>query len=230
MAEITAQQLIDNWQLSQKAGADWPDDTVLIWLNEAINDMSIHIPPIFNETIATSADVHAYDLPQFARSIVNVEYPAGEDPPEYLDRRSTLHPAFWNRSGFYDFYDRNRQAPADPQLIISANPTGSQNIEVTFTASYGVDLALIGEVPVPNQFHHLLMLFVNWRAILNEHAEEIQDPDTTTLLISQLMSNADRSMREYYEAIRQAIEMMTTAGPAILQAGWGNLDKYDRIY
>ena len=41
MADPTYQNLIDNWQLSQKASADWPDATVLIWLNEAVNDFSI---------------------------------------------------------------------------------------------------------------------------------------------------------------------------------------------
>ncbi len=227
MAEITYQQLIDNWQLSQKAGADWPDVTVLIWLNEAVNDLSINIPPQSDEKIDCIDDQHVYSLNQFLRDIISVEYPDGDDTPTYLTRRSVTHPEFWNRAGFYDFQDRNRQATGNPLLIISANPASAEDIIIVFTGSYGADGGLTDEVPVPNQFHHILMLFVNWRAILNEHAEEIQDPDTTTLLISQLMSNADRSMREYHEAIRRAQKLISRGG--YVEGAW-SLDKYDRIY
>ena len=227
MAEITYQNLIDNWQTSLAAGTDWPDATVLVWLNEAINDLSIHLPPNFSESITTIADQHVYNLDQFNRGILSVHYPTSEDPPVYLTRRSRLHPEFWNRSGYYDYQDRVRQSTATPRVWISENPPADATIIVQYTGSYGADGGVGDDVPVPNQFHHILLLFLNWRSILSKHSEEIQSPDTTTLLISQLMSNADRSMREYHEALRRAQKSITTGG--YVESQW-TPDKYDRIY
>ncbi len=225
MASRTNQQVIDDWQVALSAGLDWPDGTVMVWLKGAIADFSIHMPPQFIEDISAVLDQHIYNLPLTFRNVVSVEFPQGEDPLVFLERRALANDKFFLQDGFYDVQDYMREE--DQSVIwISDTPDGTETIRVNFRGNYAPLPILADVCPVPEQFHHVLHQYLDWRAMAHKLGDETQDPDTTTLLLSQLASNTDRARRAYHDEIRRIQKSPAEGGPV----GPWTMDAYDRIY
>jgi len=84
----TLAQLADRAQsaLSDAAAGTWSQATAEEWCNEALRDYSLHFPREIEATQATSANDRKYDLPAGFQAMLTVEYPSGNDPPDYLVR------------------------------------------------------------------------------------------------------------------------------------------------
>ena len=221
-------------QLSDSGAGTWTQATVEGWVQEAIRDYSVHFPRLKEYTINCNDDVHEYPLPVDFLGATLVEYPDGEDPPEYLTRLSRTDPAFWLSADYYDLYvtgDATESGAvagesANDLLIVSADTASGEDIILQYRARHNDALASGGEVTVPAHHFDLIVTFVTWRAWVERLAAEEQAPDQTTLLLSQLASNADRAHRRYTEALNRAKAARSDTG---ITDPWRS-DIHDPIY
>ena len=221
-------QLADRAQaaVSDTAAGTWSQEQIEEWALEAIRDYSNYFPRRLQSTIATAAGDRQYDLPAGTLALLSVEYPTGQDPPEYLDRRPYTHPDFWIETGYYDFF-----LPHDPtdqgELYISEKPAAGETITIHCTAIHDVTVASGDTITVPAQHEPILIEFVVWRAWLERLGKEQQAPTSnSSLLLNQYASNADRARRNYVQALGRA--RVQAAGES-RRAPW-KLDKWDRSY
>src|SRR5665647_1493828 len=88
--------------LGDSSGITW-DRTTRMWqfCIEAILTFPI-LRPMLDDHTNGNAIVYSYDLPEYFREVISVEYPIGGQPPTYLARKSHLAPDFYEFPGFYD--------------------------------------------------------------------------------------------------------------------------------
>jgi hypothetical protein len=191
--------------LSDSAAATWSQATVEEWINAAIRDYSNHFPRLVETTQSTTADDRTYDLPADFQTMVKVEYPDGQDPPEYLSRLSYKHPQFWQGDYWYDVVFKDNVADA-AEFWMSKKPAASETIRWHYLATHDFTLASGGTVTVPEQHENLLIAFVVWKAHQELLMAEQQSPTSnSSLLMGQLANNADRAKRAYFQAVAQAL-------------------------
>ena len=70
-------------------------EQIVKWINDGIRDYSQHFPRIKTQSISAVLNDNTYDLADDFMGVLSVEYPTGEDPPEYLSRLSYKHADFW---------------------------------------------------------------------------------------------------------------------------------------
>jgi hypothetical protein len=212
--------------IADPTGLVWTAAQVQEWLRDAIRDYSQFFPRQLVTTITTTAGVHHYDLPAGLSTILLVEYPTGEDPPEYLALRPRSHASFWNRTGYFDFRPVDDPTAA-PELYISEAPAAGETITVTYLAPHDHALNAAAELTVPPIHEPILILFAITMAWQHRLAREQQSPTSnSSLLLSQFATNADRARRNYVQALGRA--RIAAAGTSA-QSTW-RMDKFDRIY
>jgi hypothetical protein len=224
----TLAELADKAQnaISDSGASTWSQSLVEEWCVEAIRDYSQHFPRRINTTINTSADDRKYDLPADFRGIVSVEYPTGEDPPEYLEHRSYTEDGFWERDSYFDIIIRADVADV-AELWISEKPSASETITVEYIGDHDLSLSSGDTITVPERHEHILIEFVIWRAWVELQGAEQQSPTSnSSLLMSQYASNADRAKRSYVEALARGLR--SQEGKSV-RMKW-KFDKFDRIY
>lgn len=81
----------------------WPDATLDGWIADAIREYSAYFPRLWRYTLTLTTGTQAYDLPsdKGLLSLGSVEYPAGEDPPEFINLASEWTTAFQNGAEVY---------------------------------------------------------------------------------------------------------------------------------
>ena len=149
--------------LADAGAATWSAATLQEWVNEAIRDYSQHFPATITQTLLPTTGDHDHALNSRYQGILLVEYPVGEDPPQYLTRLSRSHPDFWLSDDYYDIEPSGTSSDG-PTLYISANPTTGEQIKVTMHASHEPVTGATSLIPVYSQHEHLLVLFVVWKA------------------------------------------------------------------
>jgi hypothetical protein len=210
--------------MNDAAAGTWPQATIEEWLNEAIRDYSLHFPRLQSTTLNCVAGQHNYTLPADFLAVHLVEYPVGEDPPEYLARGSRARQDFWDAEGYYDV-EVSGEATAGT-LWISEDPTVGETIELSYLATHDHALAANGTLTVPGHHEHLLILFVVWRAWTERQATEQADPDHTSTVLDAHRRSTDSAEAIYRRAVKLA---KTGASPSGYTGPWA-ADPYDRIY
>ena len=225
----TLQNLIDACEadLADAANATWSAADIETWCRAAIDDYGLHFPRTLTDAITTSDDVRTYDLQADFLRPVSVEYPTGEDPPEYLTRRVYRNPDFWLYSGCYAIVKRGDDTDVD-EIWISEKPEDSEPIPVLYQAPHDSSILTSGNLTVPDRHIFLLRFFVVWQARLQLQITEEKSPTSnSSLLMAQLSSNAQRSRRTYLDALSKAI--FVEAESAIVS--WrGQVEETTRIY
>jgi len=207
---------------------EWADAQLTAWINEALKDMSIHFPVQTEMEISCAAGVHEYDVTKFViAGILSCEYPAGQDPREYLLRKSYTDPAFWINDGYYDYLPRTTTDTSHPsQLYISNSPTGaSQSIILEILEPHNALVLGADVTSLPDQLHNLLTLFVRWKAWQEMATGEGVSPDPNRILQDEYEINAFRAERAYRKSLDETKKTQSTTALVPL---W--MDKYDRIY
>ena len=206
----TLQNLIDAIEadLADSANATWLAADIEQWIRDAIADYSHHFPRILNQAITTAADDRKYDLDANFLEVLTVEYPTGQDPPEYLARRPHDHPNFWIQDGYFDIIERGDDTDVD-EIWVSQKPAASETITVLYLARHTMnttDLTTSDNVTVPEHHHHLLRKYARWQAAEQlKAAEEAAPTSNSSLLMSQLAINVDRARRAYVDALAKAV-------------------------
>lgn len=209
--------------VNDETAAEWTQALVEEWCVEGIRDYNQHFPRVRSSTINATDDVRFYDLPADFRRMVSVEYPTGEDPPEYLTQRSRLGGMFWGRTGYYDVIERN-DASEPSELVLSEKPATGEDIEVTYVGDHDLSPSPNDTITMPARHEGIIVEFVIWRAWLELLAGEQKSPTSnSSLLMSQYSSNADRAKRSYVESLARGLR--ANEGES-RRATW-KLDKYD---
>jgi len=203
----TLQNLIDACEadLDDSGNAIWSAADIEQWCRDAIADYSLHFHIGEAASIACSDDTRSYDLPARFLDVATVEYPAGEDPPQFLDRRPQNHPDFWREDGYFDIQYHNSDT-TDDQLLISTKPSTGESITVNWIGMYDNTIATGAAITIPAEHHAILRNYVVWRAILQlKSAEEASPTSNSSLLMSQLAINVDRARRAYTDILAKAL-------------------------
>lgn len=202
----------------------WSDLQINQWINDAIADISIHFPRTHDAMIACSAGEHAYDLPTDFHGAVSVEYPSGEDPPEYLARGSYLQRYLWDRDGYYDILTHHDQTDT-AEIWLSAEPADGESIHIHYQAEHAMLDDDSDICTIPDRHLELVVMFVRWASYQELASTESADPDPTNLALGTLELNAYRAKREY----RTKIVEWKAAEAESATASW-RMDKWDRLY
>lgn len=201
------------------------DEQINQWINDAIADYSMHFPLTKTQTISCTANIRNYDLATDFIFALKVEFPVGEDPPQYLYFREKTHPEFWQVNGYY--FEEKEIGDNDLDIIyISQKPTAAQSIKVTYHSRHAfLDNDDTDEVTVPEEHLELMILFVRWASYQELAATESASPDPTTTMSSSLELNANWAEIAYHKMLSTDKESASTS--AIIQ--W-EMDRYKQIY
>lgn len=203
----TLQNLIDDCEadLDDSGNATWAAADIEQWCRDAIADYSLHFPLTTTATTNCSDDDRRYDLHKDVVQVLTVEYPKGEDPPVFLQRRPHSHPDFWREDGYYDVLIHDDYSDAS-ELLISTKPSTGEDIEITYQKRHDNTIATSGTLTVPLHHEPILRNYVVWRAVLQlKAAEEASPTSNSSLLMSQLAINVDRARRAYTDALAKAV-------------------------
>lgn len=184
----TLAQLADRCQdrLSDAGAAFWTQAIIEQWCKEAVRVYSQFFPRIKTQEITCGAHDHEYDLSTDFLAVVSVEYPTGQDPKEYLFRRSYVHPDFWITDGYYDILERDDASDAS-EIWISDDSNSGQKILVQYQAVHDFSLSSSGTLTVPGLHEPLLEQYVYWLAMGELAANEASAPTSnSSLLMAQL--------------------------------------------
>jgi hypothetical protein len=200
------------------------DDQINQWINDAIAEYSIHFLLRRSTTITCADNDRQYNIAVTGiQSIISVEYPAGEDPPEYLDKKNYTDPGFWETDGYYDWI---REGDDTSKIIISEKPPADETITIWYNGKHDyLTVTSEDETTVPERHFELLVLFVMWNAWQSLAAEEGASPDPTNLFSSTFQVNAYRAGRAYRTMLKSTI----AAESESVKIPWA-MDSEDRIY
>ena len=225
----TLLQLADRAQLAlnDSGVGTWPQATVEAWCLDAIRDYSQYFPRTRSSTTTIAVDDagHEFDLPSDFLGMVLVEFPDGEDPPEYLERRSRTCSGFWDYEGYYDVETSGDAATAGT-LYLSEEPANGEAYTLTWLAPHDTDLDSGDTITVPEDHESILILYVLWQATRERMATQEQDPDTTIHILQQMVKAAQQAEEEYRRALQRADKHRADGGPT----GPWRADLYDPIY
>ena len=147
----------------------WSDLQLNQWLNDAIADYSLHFPRRLEASLDCSEGEQAYSLPDGCLEMLNVEYPAGNDPPAYLQRGDHRQAAFQRSQDLSDIL-ASGSALSSGSLLLSAVPVSGESITLAYQGLHPY-LEDDSEDPGsgPEEHLELLVLYVR-QAVLQELA------------------------------------------------------------
>ncbi len=213
---VTAQQIVDVIQvaLDDSDAAEFGEDELLVFLNEAVREYSQHFPRADEVTIAAVEGETRYSLPGDATAVVSVEYPAGDEPPDWLARRGRRAASFAG-GRCYDVV-WSGDLTAAPVLVLGFAPNVGSSLAVRYLRPHNHALALGDNVTVPAEHHHVLMQYVLFAAARRQQAREQGDPtNNSSLLMAQLASNARRLELAYLNALNRILSQRLGEGEMV---------------
>ena len=212
--------------LSDSGNATWSTLVLDQWINLAINDLSIHFPMVVDYEINGLGATHFYDLSPNIKGIISVEYPVGEDPPRFLERKSYSEPEFSYLPGYYDFLKTNSSySGSPPQLAVSDDLSAIDVVMVRAVSDHSPLLEGSDECTILDRHVQLIPLFVRWKAFSERSSYEMRDPSPLNSIQSSFELNTQRAELAYTSALAKAIE---AEGDSAISS-W-KMDGYDRIY
>jgi hypothetical protein len=218
----TLQQLIDKVEadLADSGNSTWSAADITQWVRDGIADYSIHFPRTKNSEISSAAGGQEYDLPADFIAILTVEYPQGQAPPRYLQRKDYAQPGFWDAAGYFDII-HTTDAGNVSSLVLSDVPAGGETIEIYYRAQHDHALATSATVTVPEHHQHLVRAYARWQAELQlKIAEEKAPTSNSSLLMAQLAQNAYRAEQDYRALLRAAEREFAGRDTAALPWRW----------
>ena len=197
--------------LNDAGASTWSQAQIEQWVNEAIADYTQHFQREVETTIATMASDQKYDLPPDFQRMLRVELPDGESPPSYLIWRDRRRSDFWNVSGHYDIVYHRDDGVVD-EIWLSSDP-GTDTLRCWYLALHDSDLDSGDDVTVPADHHHLLHLFVFWRAYQMLAVEEAKAPTSnSSLILAQLAQSARAAWLDYRRELEKLLAESARSG------------------
>jgi hypothetical protein len=208
----------------QVAPQMFTDEQINQWINDAIEEYSRYFPRTKTTTQLTTANDRQYDLPADYRGIVSVEYPTGDDPPTYLERRDYRHPDFWIDDGFYDVVHRSDAGNLD-ELWISQKPATGQTITIEYLGDHDLVDDDTDTISIKDLHLEVIVLHSRWSALQALASGEAANPDPNNVMLDRYEANVSRAERAYYRKIEELRKVEAESG----MNAWP-MDKWDRVY
>lgn len=224
---VTAQQIIDQSQsaLNDSGAAEFSEAQLLSFLNEAIREYSQHLPRISTADITAVLNTRTYSLPIDTLNILSIEYPVGEDPPQYL-QRAHHHTLSFPYVQTYDMITTH-DLTQYPQFVLSFDPATAETIRVTYQHPHNHSLTLSDNCTVPSVHHHILIQYILFAAARFQLATEQANPTSnSSLLMSQLAANMRRLELTYLNALNRILYNIRGQSAVTV---W-NIEPYRPIY
>lgn len=171
------------------------------WINDALAELSHHLPRVITAALSTAAGQQEYDLGDFPalQAVLRVEYPLGAQPPRYLTRRQvTERRGFWGQA----VYDVRHGALGGLCLVIGLTPQDGEQIRLTLQCDQAVLTADEDEASLPKRELELVVLFVRLAGMQEQLARRCTDTEPSSLLLSALSENIARAQREYQDKLK----------------------------
>ena len=204
----------------------WPDATLTGYIQDAVRFYSVEFPRRQWRALSLTTGTQRYTLPSDLREVLKVEYPAGEDPAEYLDRVPWGSAAIGYGEDVYGVRGVE-YSDTDGQVEIMFGPTVAtgESANVHYLGLHAVPSSGSDVLTIPDEHLEAIHAFVDFRAHWQLEAGEAVSVTNSSIVLSQLGENARRAWNRYKE-ITARLQEMSTASPAASMAWLGR----ERIY
>lgn len=203
---------------------EWSDDQLNDFINWAILEYSQHFPLWGQVMIESDDGSHEFDLPMGCRSVLRVEYPASQSPPEFLERRDRSHPDFYLADGYYDLVWKGDETTTS-LLIISNEGSAGTYISIEYTYGHPALANDTTDVTVDQRHLELIILYVRVCVMQEAASREAANPDPKTLILNTAELNVTRAERIYKARLESFKASAMESGRAV----W-RMDKWDGGY
>lgn len=208
--------------LNDSGGDTFTDTVVDAWLKEAIQEYSQHFGKVVDVAVSgITSGTYAYAITDKIGNIIQIEYPEGEDPPQYGQRRPYSSDEFWLNGDSYDFIQTDNE---EGGILYLADPTQDTTATIQAHTSYDETQST---VEVPAIHHPILIARVRWSARMFQTESEMINPTSnSSLLMAQMEQNASRARSNYFKLLHNAL--LADLGESVV-IKW-EMDKFDRVY
>ena len=234
---ITFTKLLDDimYMLGYEGpGEGLPEDTwnralqLAEWAKQAMLAFPILRAKTYGFTLIGST--HEIELPADFKQMMSVEYPASQEPPVYIIRRSHLDPGFYvSKQTCYDV-DRNYSAGVGWIMHISKLLTAGDHLHINYLAPHEIELEDNGtdEITVPDEYEEILILYVITRCYRELMTTYAIDPSMHENVITELTEMINQAEVRYMGMIKNLLSSTNAGASAITPTR--TVDKYDRVY
>ena len=216
--------------------AAWPDATLDAFIQDAIRFYSAQFPRPYRHTLALTTGTQAYDLPgqHGFLGLVSVEYPAGEDPHQYLVQAAPWEDFFAQGGQVYALHGvvdtlAVESDTAAGQILFAADVTTGESAVIEYLGLHRVPD--VGDddaaITVPRAHWEALVAFVDFRALWELEADEAVEVTSSSIVLAQLGQSA-RSSWLHYKNVMDRLHWLTGGGSAWV--GWGDALRGPRAY
>lgn len=209
--------------------SDWSNDTLDNWIREAMRMYSMQLPRRWRYTLTLTTGTQAYAIPggHGFQGIISVEYPAGLDPPEFVELVPAWHRRFsaghdvYALRGIVDTTDITADETAATIVFAETVATGE-----TAAIEYRGDwpLPAVGNdteiITIPAAHTEALITFVDFRAHWELETDEAYAVSTVSIVLAQLGEEARRAWSRYKD-LMNAITESVPVPPH--NPGWANI-------
>lgn len=205
------------------------------WIQDAVRDYSREFPRRLRKTLTLTTGTQAYDLPggQAFQHVLRVEYPAGQNPPEFLWQTDEGELEFQN--GGYAYALR---APADDiadeldaaagKIVFAPTVTTGETAAIEYHALHAVPVAGDDDaiVTVPDGHVEALVAFVEFR----QAAQLNNDARWRQCIANDKLSELSSDARAAWERYLAVIDGIRASRPAFRpnRVVWNRLGLEDR--
>lgn len=204
----TRAELLSQIRLSLTDKDTWPDATINAWIADAIRFYSAEFPRTLRYTLTLTTGTQEYVLPANHRiqDVLEVEYPTGQDPEEYLARVNMTDPAVDNGEDVYcllPIADTTASTADDDAGSIKFGPTVATGefARITYTADHATPTTDTSQITVPPRHWEALIAYCEFRSHWHLETLEAVSMTTVTLALAQLSDDARRAWNRYKEVI-----------------------------
>ena len=212
----------------------WSNATLKAWIKDAVRDYSIHFPYKATLTDDAADDVYEYDFFEGTHDeedlpvvfgVLEVEYPTGEDPPEYPTRVDHTDSHFFgDGESYYDIV--LNPSLNNGEIWLSAPETGS-SFQVKYLTEHSwtaVDTATDENTEVPGHHRPVIIQYVIWQCWRELMTVTREEDDILKF------EHIERQVTNASSRYAQMIEQIKGTRPSESKVIPWSMDKYDRIY
>lgn len=211
----------------------WRDAMLNGWIKDAIRDYSNYFPMEAVHQIDCQEGVREYSLstPGEVLGVLSVEYPEGQDPPRFLQRKSELAAGFWD-GPYYDLRMPllDTAASGDPAiypvLVIGEAPAASEDILLRYLTVHRLPSSDSSSLTIPDEHLEAIRLFVYWKALTQISLDQEVDLGRKSAILTALGHSAKDAEYAYHYKIKSFFGPAPNTG---LTGPW-KMDDSDRIY
>jgi hypothetical protein len=198
------------------------------WAKQALLAFPILRPRVYGFTLIGST--HNIELPADFKQMMSVEYPASQEPPQFLIRRSHLDPGFYTtKQTCYDV-DRNYANGVGHVMIVSKLLIAGDHLHINYLAPHEIELEDndTDEITVRDEYEEILILYIITRCYRELMTTYAIDPSMHENVITELTEMINQAEGRYMGMIKNLLTS-TTAGSSAITPNRA-VDKFDRVY